>query len=172
MRAPIVHFGKRGCACRARWRQAAFLWRSGWLERARQTAPITPGRVSFVATLRIVYSVRDSVGLCDRNNTRGHLYECAYRIRGTGRSGLRAVQLANSFSYTYDGRDRPVCGCVWTAGRGRSTCLPGLRRGMQGSKCAGARGTTRNTGRFLRGIPITDERSPAEFRRGFREVAV
>ena len=59
MRTPIVHFGKGGCACRARRRQAAFLWRSGWLERARQTAPTTPGRVSFVATLRIVSS-----GIC------------------------------------------------------------------------------------------------------------
>ena len=108
MRAPIVHFGKGGCACRARWRQAAFLWRSGWLERARQTAPITPGRVSFVATLRIVSSgvcVTKIVALVAQNLA-VRVYACSmYRrvispralagrvsnripIRGTGRSGL------------------------------------------------------------------------------------
>ena len=123
MRTPIVHFGKGGCACRARWRQAAFLWRSGWLERARQTAPTTPGRVSFVATLRIV----SSVSLCDRNvarvaqrtAVRDGMYStlvfrgqsaasasrlavnsawAVFRIRGDGADGptsyeLRAVQL-------------------------------------------------------------------------------
>lgn len=76
MRAPIVHFGKGGCACRACGAEAAFLWRSGWLERARQTAPTTPGRVSFVATLRIV----SSVSLCEAKSLRLLRSRAAVRV--------------------------------------------------------------------------------------------